>query len=113
MNQRIPVLAAALLLGGLVPAAAAAEPLAVPETVRACPKYGPGFYQVPGSSTCLRIGGRVTSEYGTATKRVSRDRIAGFGTSARVSVDSRTDTEYGPLRAYVRMRAGAGSVQSR
>ena len=81
----------------------------VAEPVRSCPRHGPGFVQLPGTTTCVRIGGRVRSEYGTSTRRIDRDSIAGFGTSARVSVDSRTDTEYGPLRSYVRVKAGTGS----
>jgi hypothetical protein len=106
------VLAVPLLLCG-AEAAVAGERYAVPETVRACPQHGAGFVQVPGSTTCVRISGRVTSEYATATRHISRDQIAGFGTSGRVAVDARTDTAYGPLRSYVRVRAGSGTVQDR
>jgi hypothetical protein len=99
---------ALICLAGLGPAAAL-ERVPVPDPVRACPRYGPGFVEVPGSRTCMRVGGRVRSEYTTGTRRVSRDQIAGFGTSARVSLDTRTDTEYGPVRSYVRVRAGTRS----
>ena len=79
------------------------------ESVRSCPRHGPGFVQLPGTTTCVRIGGRVRGEYGASTRRVGRDQIAGFGSSAAVSMDSRTDTEYGPLRSYVRVKAGQGT----
>jgi hypothetical protein len=29
------------------------------ERARPCPLYGPGFVQLPGSSTCVKIGGSV------------------------------------------------------
>jgi hypothetical protein len=103
---------ASLVALGLAPAGAL-ERVPVPDPVRACPRYGPGFVQVPGSTTCIKLGGRVTSEYTTGTRHVSRDQIAGFGTSARVSMDTRTDTAYGPLRSYVRVRAGSNTGQDR
>ncbi len=78
------------------------------DAVRSCPRYGPGFVEVPGTSTCIRIGGRVRSEYGASSRRVAREDIAGFRNGGQVSVDTRTDTAYGPLRSYVRVRAGQG-----
>lgn len=90
------------------PSVLAVDAKFAPEAARACPRHGPGFVQVPGSATCIRIGGHVRAEYGGSTRRIDRDRIAGFGSSASVSADTRTDTEYGPLRSYVRIRAGQG-----
>ncbi len=95
-----------LCLAGLGPGYAL-ERVPVPDPVRACPRYGAGFVEVPGTSTCMRIGGRVTSQYTTGTRRIARDQIAGFGAAARVSVETRTDTDYGPVRSYVRLRAGS------
>ncbi len=90
----------------------AAEPWAVPEVARACPQHGPGFVQLPGSTTCVRLGGRVRAETTVgAPRRVSREQISGFGTSARVSIDARTDTAYGPVRAYMSVRAGNGTAR--
>jgi hypothetical protein len=102
----------ACLVGLGVTPALSLDRVPVPDPLRACPRYGPGFVEVPGSTTCMRIGGRVTSEYTTGTRRVSRDQIAGFGASGRVSVDTRTDTAYGPLRSYVRVRAGSNTGQT-
>lgn len=77
-----------------------------PDGVRTCPRLGPGFIEIPGTSTCIRIGGRVVAEAGTGRSAgVSRDRIAGFGTQGSVTLDARTDTELGPFRAVWRIRA--------
>ena len=104
--------ALALGLGGLAAPALALEPFqpSVP-ALRSCAQYGPGFIAVPGTETCTRISGRVTAEAGTATRSVRREDIAGFGTSGRVAVDSRTATPYGPLRAYLRVRVGDGTIR--
>ena len=32
------------------------------EYVRVCGAYGAGFFYIPGSDTCVRIGGRVRAE---------------------------------------------------
>ena len=100
-------LALTLAAGG----ALAAERLRPAETAaRACPQYGAGFVEVPGTTTCIRVGGRVRADYVASSSRrtISRDQIAGFGPSGSVSADVRTDTAAGPLRAYVRTRAGGG-----
>jgi hypothetical protein len=59
------------------------------------------------SDTCLRIGGRVRVEAGAA------GTIAGpgaarppFGASGRLTVDARVPTDDGPVRSFLRLRAG-------
>ena len=101
----LSVLAAAGIGSG---SAQALEP-PKPQVARACPRYGAGFVEVPGTTTCVRIGGRVVTEYGTTRRQFSRDQIAGFGATGRVSVDTRTDTPYGTFRSFVRVRAGGAS----
>ena len=100
-----------LLLGsaaGLVAVAGASaadlgvkKPTAV-EYVKTCPQYGAGFFVVPGTTSCLKIIGRVRVDYianndlaRTADKNTFRAR-GYFG------YDHRTATEYGLLRTYVR-----------
>lgn len=101
-----PFLVALSTSCALTAAVQAGESLGVPGPARSCSRHGPGFVEIPGTSTCIRIGGRVRSEYGTAVRQVLRDDMAAFRSSGAVSVDSRTDTAYGPLRSYVRLRAG-------
>ncbi|MFZ4533312.1 MAG: porin, partial [Alsobacter sp.] len=33
------------------------------EYVRVCSTYGAGFFYIPGTETCIRIGGRARYEY--------------------------------------------------
>ncbi|MCA3625986.1 MAG: porin [Methylobacterium sp.] len=110
-----------LLLGsaaGLVAVAGASaadlgvkKPTAV-EYVKTCPQYGAGFFVVPGTTSCLKIIGRVRADYilntfgrNTATPAGvsgrSNDRT-NFRARAYFGYDHRTATEYGLLRTYVR-----------
>jgi len=34
------------------------------EYVKICSLYGVGFYYIPGTDTCIRIGGHLRSEWG-------------------------------------------------
>jgi hypothetical protein len=84
------------------------------EYVRVCSLYGAGFWYIPGTDTCIKIGGylRVDSTFdgggshgqpawnGDSGQRnryfddfVSRSRFA-------LQVDTRTATEYGVVRTY-------------
>jgi hypothetical protein len=82
----------------------AARPVPQGSALQPCPEYGPGFMRQPGSATCFRFGGSVGVE------QQFRDRRSGFGDANRSSVDarlnleSRTQTPYGPLRAVVGVR---------
>jgi hypothetical protein len=76
------------------------------DRARSCPRHGPGFVEIPGTTSCVRIGGRVQAEAGSSPRRLNRDDIVGLRASGRVSADARSDTAYGPLRAFVRVRVG-------
>ena len=55
---------AAVLAAG-TGAQAADLPTAEPvEYVRICDAFGTGFYYIPGTETCLKVGGRVRIEWG-------------------------------------------------
>lgn len=83
------------------------------DAVRSCARHGPGFVEVPGTATCIHLGGRVRAEAGSATRRRSAREIrTGTGTAAQLSIDTRTDTGYGPLRSFVRLKARDGSIPS-
>jgi hypothetical protein len=70
--------------------------------VRVCSTYGAGFFYIPGTETCLRVGGRVRADYlyGEPFDR-AQDAI-GFRARGRINIDTRTATAYGLLRAYIR-----------
>ncbi len=90
------------------------------EYVKICSLYGDGFFYIPGTDTCLKIGGWVRTEYnshlgGSASPVVgasSKSNYADYFWRARfvTSFDVRTQTQYGVLRAYTRagMEMNAG-----
>ena len=81
------------------------------EYVRVCTAYGAGFFYIPGTDTCLRVGGFAQFAYQYTSSRGPNPDLTGFRTMGRVSVDGRTDTAYGTLRTFIRldMRNGSGA----
>src|SRR5262245_47812796 len=84
------------------------------EYVKICSLYGEGFYYIPGTDICLKIGGYVRADYGfnvTGARTVhytgaagAQDRsVSPYSTRHRAAFnfDSRTQTAYGTLRTYV------------
>jgi hypothetical protein len=86
--------------------------------VKICTLYGDGFYYIPGTDICLKIGGYVRGEYfynygasGTngpwAGVSGMKDRFDGndflMRTRAYAWFDSRQQTEYGTLRSYLQI----------
>src|SRR6516162_8256451 len=73
------------------------------EYVRICSAYGPGFFYIPGSDTCLRIGGRALFEYATGNTFNKTTDVSTFQATARLILDARTATDWGLLRAFARI----------
>lgn len=86
------------------------------EYVKICSLYGAGFYYVPGTDTCIKLGGYVrahttfnaNSDSNPPDNGVggARNRLSNYFTSrARtdLQIDTRTATEYGVLRTYSEM----------
>jgi len=82
--------------------AAEPEPL---EYVRICDAYGAGYFYIPGTETCLKIGGKVRTE-GEWYDAYNRDSSVGtlWHTRAELNVDTATDTEYGALKTETIVR---------
>ena len=93
--------------------------------VRVCDWTGTGFFYIPGTDTCIQVGGLVrieglfvnnarqyypTSPTGNKSALVAggttipgrSEDSSGFFARGRIAVDTRTQTAYGTLRAYVR-----------
>ena len=83
------------------------------EYVRVCSMYGAGFFYIPGTDTCIKLGGflRAEAAFGTnalfqnATNGVAgaRNRLSNYYTTrsrADFNIDTRTATEYGVVRTY-------------
>jgi hypothetical protein len=80
--------------------------------VKICSLYGVGYYYIPGTDTCIKIGGYVRYEayhnapggaYPTnTTAGVFTRHTNTFAQQARfrLTTDVRTQTEYGTLRSY-------------
>ena len=72
------------------------------EYVRVCSTYGAGFWYIPGTETCLRVGGRVRADYLYGEPAFRAQDAIGFRARGRINIDTRTATAYGLLRAYIR-----------
>lgn len=83
------------------------------EYVRICSLYGAGFYYIPGTDTCVKLGGYLRVEtvldssahYDAANNSVggAHNRLSDYySTRSRASldIDTRTATEYGMLRTF-------------
>src|SRR5271166_1284695 len=94
------------------------------EYVKVCSLYGAGFFYIPGTDTCIKIGGAVRVQVetnmgaggipvglgstveapqGGLTRSGTND--ANFRNRIYFSVDARQQTEYGTLRTYFRFGA--------
>jgi hypothetical protein len=83
------------------------------EYVRVCDVYGAGFFYIPGTETCLKIGGYVRM------RLEANDNASPFASDlddsgdynmvsrvrARLNFDVREETELGTLRAFARVQA--------
>jgi hypothetical protein len=90
-----------------------------PEYVKICSLYGAGYYYIPGTDICLRVGGYVRQEwtYGfgasistgpwnaasAAHSWTSGTADLVWRTRAYVNIESRQQTAYGTLRTYFNM----------
>jgi hypothetical protein len=129
------------LLTGVLGARAADLPVrqAAPiEYVRICDAYGAGFFFIPGTESCLKVGGLVLTElrgfdpsfsisgtnfYANGTPHPgagflpsvsqylnarSRDATS-FNALGRAELDARTQSPWGTLRSFIRVDAYYGS----
>jgi hypothetical protein len=88
------------------------------EYVKVCSLYGAGFWYVPGTDTCIKIGtwikAEITQNEGdggvplgtgsqTSAGRFTRTDTSylGFRYQAVITLDARTSTDYGTLRSYL------------
>ena len=98
------------------------------EYVRICDAYGRGFFYIPGTDTCIRIGGRVRADYaivpaqttftsaaiagvgpgarvvGAAITPSASQHVVGWEARGRISFDVRTQTAWGVVQAVASMR---------
>ncbi|MGH6761153.1 MAG: porin [Phyllobacterium sp.] len=81
-----------------------AEPEPV-EYVRVCDAYGAGYFYIPGTETCLAIGGMIRYDIG------ANSEADGWMKNLRteLKVTAKSETELGTLGAYIRLRSDTQS----
>ena len=81
--------------------------------VKICSLYGAGFYYIPGTDMCLKMGGWVRAEYaygdngnmtwgafnGNSNSRNTNNST--FRARGYITADSRNQSEYGTIRSYI------------
>jgi hypothetical protein len=81
--------------------------------VKICSLYGVGFYYIPGTDMCIKVGGWVRAEYGygqngnfawgwannNVNNRTSNN--SDFRARGYITADARNQTEYGTVRGYI------------
>src|ERR1700744_663822 len=83
------------------------------EYVRICSLYGAGFYYIPGTDTCIKLGGYLrvgvvgnshsVNTGNTSTQAGANNRFThAFPWRSRedLNIDTRTATEYGVVRTF-------------
>ncbi|MDI7861153.1 porin [Rhizobiaceae bacterium n13] len=82
----------------------AAEPEPM-EYVRVCDAFGTGYFYIPGTETCLRIGGYVRYD-AEAADSYTADSADGWRKQSRLElwVDTASDTEFGALKTNIKAR---------
>lgn len=103
--------------------ASAADLPVAPEPVdyvKVCDTYGATFYYIPGTETCLRVGGRVRVQYTLNNMAddgnfdsLTSDNYDMYG-KGYLFLDARTSTEFGLLRSFAEldMTSGLGGSES-
>jgi len=128
----------ALMLGGTALVAVSSSALAADlpsrkaapvEYVKVCDVYGSGFFFIPGTDTCLKVGGYVrvdfdhrpvrndtvmngngvigadTAQPGLGTAQTT----VGFYNRAAIELDARTQTAWGTVQTVMRLRQSTGN----
>lgn len=108
MNKSILMATSALALLASGAVASAADAIPTPEAavaaesgsyVRVCDAFGTGYFFIPGSEACLRIGGQVAFSAG-----YDSFQDEGYtATEARIDIETAQDSEFGAIRTKVRV----------
>ncbi len=107
MNIKSLLLGSAAALAAVSAQAADAIIAAEPEPmeyVRVCDAFGTGFFYIPGTETCLKVGGyiRFQVDFGRDANDFN-DGDWDAWTRARVTFTSKSDTELGELTGFIAM----------
>jgi Porin subfamily len=89
--------------------------------VKICSLYGAGFYYIPGTDMCLKIGGWARAEYAygmrgsfgapsivSVNNRTTNDSV--MRARGYITADARNQTEYGTVRSYIAVGLSGNNV---
>jgi hypothetical protein len=78
------------------------------EYVRVCDAFGTGYFYIPGTETCLKIGGEVRATVYVNESDLAFDEAEEDYNSevrARITFEAKNDSEIGTIGSYVRIQA--------
>ena len=92
-----------------------AEPV---DYVKVCDAFGAGYWYIPGTDTCLKIGGLVRMDIkfhsnenvNFSTSSSAHSASWDFATETHVNFTAKSMTEYGPLTAFLELRAQSNNA---
>ncbi|PLK69511.1 porin [Rhizobium sp. TH135] len=85
----------------------AAEPEPM-EYVRVCDAFGTGYFYIPGTETCLKIGGEIRATvYANESGVNDADLDEDYNSEvrARITFEAKNDSELGTIGSYIRIQA--------
>jgi hypothetical protein len=93
-----------LLAAGIASAQAAdavvvAPPEASSNAVQVCDAFGGGYFYIPGSETCMKIGGQISVTAGYD----SFQDVGYSSVEARMDIDTKSDSELGTIGTKIRL----------
>ncbi|MCE1237168.1 MAG: porin [Hyphomicrobiales bacterium] len=126
MNFKLALAAAAVVgLAGTAQAADLAKKApAAANYVKICDAYGAGYFYIPGTETCLKIGGYIRAELragghnntgpvlGKSLGSKRTENAVNTRARADITFDARTATEYGLLRSFAELKFTNDSTQN-
>ncbi|MFN3831141.1 MAG: porin [Allorhizobium sp.] len=80
----------------------AAEPEPM-EYVRVCDAFGTGFFYIPGTETCLKIGGEVRATVYAGDRYNSVGDDWDSEVRARLTFETKSDSELGAIGSFIRL----------
>jgi hypothetical protein len=94
--------AAVLVAGSAFAADLPAKKAAPAAAVTACPAFGAGFFTIPGSDTCIKLGGYMNN----VTTYSDEDQSTSNAAELRLTLDARSNSEIGVIRGFGRIGNG-------
>ncbi|MGF9562497.1 porin [Neorhizobium sp. JUb45] len=87
----------------------AAEPEPM-EYVRVCDAFGTGYFYIPGTETCLKIGGYVRTQIDGRSEFAGIDGGYRTNTRGKLQISAKSDTELGTLASIINMEANTNGL---